>query len=412
MNLLKISLANLKEKKLNSFLSAMLLTLGIGMISLLLLLNKQLDEQFRRNIRGIDMVVGAKGSPLQLILSSIYQIDAPTGNVPLSEVNALKRNPFIKNVIPLSMGDNYRGFRIVGTTTTYVDHFEAKIAQGTLFSKPMEVALGSKAAKNSGLKIGDTFASSHGLDSDGDAHHEKEYKVVGIFEPTGSVVDQLVLTGLESVWEIHEHAEVPATEVTENDPAHEHEMAEAHHEEEKQVTSALIQFRNPMGLLTIPRQVNDNTSMQAALPSIEINRLFSLLGVGIDTLRALALVIIIIAGLSVFISLYNSLKERKYEMALMLSMGATRTKLFLMLLMEGLILAVTGYLSGIIFSRAGLWLFGRAAEQDFHYSIRDFTILPEEIYLLAGALLLGLLAAALPSLGIYRLNISRTLAEE
>ena len=417
MNLLKISLANLKEKKLNSFLSAMLLTLGIGMISLLLLLNKQLDEQFRRNIRGIDMVVGAKGSPLQLILSSIYQIDAPTGNVPLSEVNSLKRNPFVKTVIPLSMGDNYHGFRIVGTTPKYVEHFQAKIAEGALFTQPMDVTLGSKVAKNSGLKIGDTFASSHGLDSDGEAHNDKKYKVVGIFESTGSVVDQLVLTNLESVWEIHDHAEdkaadAPAENIKQSDPAHEEEMAEPHHQDEKQVTSALIQFRNPMGLITIPRQINQNTSMQAALPSIEINRLFSLLGVGIETLRALALVIIIIAGVSVFISLYNSLKERKYEMALMLSMGATRTKLFLMLLLEGLILAVTGYLSGIILSRVGLWLFSRAAEQDFHYSIREFSILPEEIYLLIGALVLGLLAAALPSLGIYRLNISRTLAEE
>jgi len=390
----------------------MLLTLGIGMISLLLLLNKQLDEQFRRNIRGIDMVVGAKGSPLQLILSSIYQIDAPTGNIPLSEVNGLKRNPFIKTIIPLSMGDNYHGFRIVGTNAKYVEHFQAKIAEGNLFRNPMDVTLGSKVAKNSALKIGDTFASSHGLDSDGDAHNDKKYKVAGIFEQTGSVVDQLILTNLESVWEIHEHAEKPAAGIKENDPAHEEEMAESHNEHEKQITSALIQFRNPMGLITIPRQINENTSMQAALPSIEINRLFSLLGVGIDTLRALALVIIIIAGASVFISLYNSLKERKYEMALMLSMGATRTKLFFMLLMEGIILAVTGYFSGVLLSRIGLWLFSRAAEQDFHYSIREFNLLPEELYLFLGALVLGLLAAALPSLGIYKLNISRTLAEE
>jgi putative ABC transport system permease protein len=375
------------------------------MISLLLLLNKQLDEQFRRNIKGIDMVVGAKGSPLQLILSSIYQIDSPTGNIPLSEVNALKRNPFVKTIIPLSMGDNYHGFRIVGTSSAYADHFQARISEGIMFDKPMDVTLGSKVARNSGLKIGDTFASSHGLDSEGDAHNEKKYKVVGIFAPTGSVVDQIVLTRLESVWEIHAHAEG-------NDPGHEEGLAEAHQEEEKQVTSALIRFRNPMGLIALPRQINQNTSMQAALPSIEINRLFSLLGVGIDTLRALALVIIIIAGVSVFISLFNSLKERKYEMALMLSMGATRTRLFFMLLLEGLILAITGYLSGIFLSRAGLWLFSRAAEEDFHYSIREFNVLPEELYLLAGALLLGLLAAALPSLGIYRLNISRTLAEE
>ncbi|MCF0065348.1 FtsX-like permease family protein [Dyadobacter chenwenxiniae] len=401
MNVVKISLANLKEKKLNSFLSALLLTLGIGMISLLLLLNKQLDEQFRRNIRGIDMVVGAKGSPLQLILSSIYQIDAPTGNVPLAEVDALRKNPFVKTVIPLSMGDSYQGFRIVGTTPKYVEHFQAKLSQGQLYNASMEVAIGSKVAAASQLKIGDTFASSHGLDAEGEAHNEKKYKVTGIFEGNGSVVDQLILTRLSSVWDVHAHEE-------EHGKHEEHEGAEGG----RQVTSALVQFRNPMGLMTIPRQINENTSMQAALPSIEINRLFSLLGVGIETLRALALIIISIAGISVFVSLYNSLKERKYEMALMLSMGATRTRLFLMLLLEGLMLAVIGYFSGIILSRVGLWLFSKAAEQDFHYSLRKFTILPEEIYLFFAALFIGFLASALPSLGIYKLNISRTLAEE
>jgi len=406
MNILKISLANLKEKKLNSFLSALLLTLGIGMISLLFLLNKQLDEQFRRNIRGIDMVVGAKGSPLQLILSSIYQIDAPTGNVPLAEVNTLKRNPFVKTVIPLSMGDNYMGYRIVGTTSKYPEHFQAKVLSGKLFEESMDVTVGSKVARILGLKLGDTFASSHGLDTEGEKHGDKKYKVVGIFDATGSVVDQLILTSLSSVWDIHEHAETAA------EPDADSLHSELEHEEEKQVTSALIQFRNPMGLITLPRQINENTSMQAALPSIEINRLFSLLGIGIETLQALAMIIISIAGVSVFISLYNSLKERKYEMALMLSIGATRTKLFFMLLLEGLMLAIIGYVAGITISRLGLLLFSKAAEQDFHYSVKEFSLLPEEIYLFIAALAIGLLAAALPSLGIYKLNISRTLAEE
>jgi putative ABC transport system permease protein len=410
MNLFKISVANLREKKLNSFLSALLLTLGIGMISLLFLLNKQIEEQFRRNIKGIDMVVGAKGSPLQLILSGIYQIDAPTGNIPLQEVNALKRNPFVKNVIPLSMGDNYQGFRIVGTNQKYTDHFQAKISAGALFSRSMEVTIGSKVARTLGLKIGDRFASSHGLDSNGDVHGAKKYIVTGIFEPNGSVIDQLILTSLSSVWDIHEHAAESGVAHTEHDDHNESPGDTG--EDKKEITSALVQFRNPMGLITIPRQINQNTSMQAALPSIEINRLFSLLGVGIETLRALAAVIIIIAGISVFVSLYNSLKERKYEMALLLSMGATRTRLFFMLLFEGLILAVIGYFSGLILSRLGLLLFSKAAEEDFHYSIGQFSLLPEEIYLFAGSLLIGLLAAALPSLGVYRLNISRTLAEE
>lgn len=418
MNLLKISWSNLKDKKSASTLSILLLSLGIGLISLLLLLNRQLDSQFKKNIKGIDMVVGAKGSPLQLILSSIYQIDSPTGNVKLEEVNSLRRNPFVKTVIPLSMGDSYHGFRIVGTTEEYPQHFEAAIKEGTLFSDVLEVTVGSKVAKEAGLQIGDLFESSHGLDGEGDTHGENKYIVKGIFEQSGTVIDQLILTSIESIWAIHDHPE-DAHDHAEEDvhehhdgEDHDHDHDHVHAETPKEITSALIMFRNPMGLIALPRQINENTNMQAALPSIEINRLFSLLGVGIDTLKAIALIIIIIAGISVFISLYNSLKERKYEMALMLSMGATRTRLFLLLLSEGLILAVIGFFTGILLSRVGMYFFNIAAEKDYHYSLANFSILSEELTLFAGALLLGILAAIIPSLSIYRINISRTLAED
>ncbi len=398
MNLLNLSWANLRDKKLNSFLSALLLTLGIGIISLLLLLNKQLDEQFRRNLKGIDMVVGAKGSPLQLILSSVYQIDAPTGNIPLEEVERLQKNPMVKAAIPLSMGDNYRGFRIVGTTEDYVTHFEGELETGELFGESMEVTIGYKVAEGTGLKVGDTFAGSHGFDQEGEAHGDHLYVVKGIFKPSGSVLDQLILTPLNSVWDIHAD--------------HDHGEDEEDHEEVAEVTSALITFRNPMALMTLPRMINENTKLQSALPSIEINRLIELLGVGIETLRALAILIMLIAGVSVFVSLYNSLKERKYEMALLLSMGATRTKLFFLLLFEGLLLALIGFIAGIGLSRLGLWTFSKTAERDFHYSFRDFSILSEEMYLLVAAIIIGILAAAIPSLGIYRINISKTLAED
>ena len=410
MNLFKISWANLKDKKLNSFLSALLMTLGIGIISLLLLLNKQLDEQFRRNIKGIDMVVGAKGSPLQLILSSIYQIDSPTGNISLNEAQKIMRNPLVKTAIPLSMGDNYLSFRIVGTNAKYPKHFEAKVAEGRLFEKSMEATVGAKAARVAGLKVGDVFAGGHGFDNMDDVHGDKKYKVVGIFETNNSVIDQLILTDISSVWAIHEHAETPGqganvTNLLMGDSTQTDDPSQ-------EITSMLIKFRNPMGMVALPRFINENTKMQAASVAFEINRLFSMLGVGIDTLRAIALIIILIAGVSVFISLYNSLKERKYEMALMLSMGATRTKLFVMLLLEGIMLGVAGYIAGVILSRVGLWLFSRAAESDYHYSFSDFSLLDEEIILFGGAILIGILAAAIPSIGIYRINLSRTLAEE
>lgn len=401
MNLFHVSWRNLIDKPLSSFLSGLLMTFGITIISLLLLLNKQLDDQFRRNIRGIDMVIGAKGSPLQLILSSIYQIDAPTGNIPLDEVTQLTRNPMVKTAIPLAIGDNYRSFRIVGTNQKYLDHFGTIVAQGVMFQQPLDAVIGPRVAEATGLKPGDTFASAHGLDAEGDAHADTKYKVVGVLNATNTVTDQLILTPVSSIWAIHDHHEAGA-KPGEN-------PAEA---EPREITSMLVKFRNPVMGMMLARSINQTSNVQAALPNIEINRLFSLLGVGVDTLQKLAIAIMLIAGISVFVSLYNSLKERRYEMALMVSMGATRAQLFGMLLLEGLVLALIGFGLGITLSRVGLWLFSGEVAANYHYDLAAFGILPEEWVLLGVAILIGLLAAALPALGVYRMNISRTLAEQ
>lgn len=376
------------------------MTLGIAMISLLMLLGKQLQDKFAKNISGIDLVVGAKGSPLQLILSSVYQIDNPTGNVYLDDVAAIAQNPLVKEMIPLSMGDNYQGFRIVGTNKKYFEHFKAKIASGKMFKGNLEVVLGASTAQNANLKVGDTFASSHGLDSEGEKHAENNYKVVGVLEYNNSVVDNLILTSLNSVWNIHEH----------KDEHHEEEVADS--TIKREITSAIIKFRSPMGMMTMPRNINQNSKLQAAVPAIEVNRLFELLGIGIEGLQFLAAVIMLISGISVFVSLYNSLKERKYEMALMLSMGASRTRLFLMLLLEGIILSLLGFIAGIALSRIGIYLISNALSKKFHFDVSQFSLQTGEIYLFVGALLVGILAAAIPSIGIYRINISKTLATE
>lgn len=409
--LLKISWKNILDKKLNSFLCVLLMTLGIAIISLLLLLGKQLQDKFAKNISGIDMVVGAKGSPLQLILSSVYQIDNPTGNVYLSDVQEIAQNPLVKEMIPLSMGDNYQGYRIVGTNKKYLEHFKAQFATGAIFKKDLDVVLGAQVALNTGMKIGDTFSSAHGLDAEGEVHGDTKYKVSGILAFNNSVIDNLILTSLSSVWSIHDHKE-EAEHTEEESPAHEEHEAEESEMPKREITSALIKFRSPMGLMTMPRNINQNSKLQAALPSIEVNRLFELLGIGIDGLQILAAVIMLISGISVFVSLYNSLKDRKYEMALMLSMGASRTRLFLMLLSEGVLLALFGFIAGVVLSRVGIILISNQLSKRFHFDVNQMSLQTGEIYLFAGALAIGILAAALPSINIYRLNISRTLAEE
>ena len=184
MNLLQLSWKNLISKPLSMTLSLVLFALGVGLISLLLILNKQLQEQFEKNLANVDLVVGAKGSPLQLILSSMYHIDAPTGNVPIQAAKALMnpKHPLIKRGIPLSMGDSHQGYRIIGTTYDLVDLYEGKLGQGNLWAKNLEVTVGATVADKLHLHIGDTFFGSHGLIIDENLVHDDapSFRVVGL----------------------------------------------------------------------------------------------------------------------------------------------------------------------------------------------------------------------------------------
>ena len=439
MNLLSLSWKNLRAKPLATLLSLLLLTLGVGIISLLLLLNRQLDDQFNRNIRGIDMVLGAKGSPLQLILSSVYHTDVPTGNISQEEANKVAQHPLVEWAIPMAYGDSYQSYRILGTTHEYIEHYKGELAEGRLWEDEMEVVLGSRVVKALGLKIGDKFFGTHGLSDNGHVHETEPYVVSGILKPSNTVLDQLLIGSMEGVWSVHEEHEEGEEHEHEEGEEHDHEEGEEHdHEEEEEhdhdheegeeheheheagapsdsvdrdITSMLLHFRNPLGMVTLPRTINENTQMQVALPAIEINRLRDQLGVGVSVLQGVALAIIIISAISVFVALYNSLKDRKYELALMRSMGASRGKLFLLILLEGVLLTLIGFVLGLIVSRVGVWLLNTFVAADYHYSFDDITPLPAEGVLGLVALLIGVLAAAIPAFSAFRLNISQTLAE-
>ena len=178
------------------------MSLGVGIISLLILLNNEMKQQVKNNLKEIDMVVGAKGSPLQLILSSVYHIDNPTGNIPLSSINKLKKNRMVDLVIPLSYGDSYEGFRIVGSTHDYIDLYNAEIKEGRRWEGVFEVVVGSEVAKTRNLQIGDNFYGSHGLLKGGHVYNNYSYNVVGILTFSGTVIDKLILTDYH-VWDVH-----------------------------------------------------------------------------------------------------------------------------------------------------------------------------------------------------------------
>jgi putative ABC transport system permease protein len=225
MNLIRLSWKNITFKPLNSLLSILLFALGIGLISLLLLLQKQLQENFENNLAGVDLVVGAKGSPLQLILCSMYHVDAPTGNISLAEARPFlnPKHPIVEEAIPLSLGDNYRDYRIVGTTQNILDWYGAAIATGEVWQRNFEVTIGAQVASDLEMQIGSEFNSSHGMvtSEEIDHSHDQTFTVVGILKPTGTVIDQLILTTPQSFWLVHDHEE--EEEVAETEEDHDHE---------------------------------------------------------------------------------------------------------------------------------------------------------------------------------------------
>jgi putative ABC transport system permease protein len=178
----------------------------------------------------------------------------------------------------------------------------------------------------------------------------------------------------------------------------------------KEITSMLIQYRSPMGAIQLPRLVNSQSSLQAASPAFETARLFSIMGVGVDILMAFAYVLIFISGLSIFIALYNSLKERRYDLAIMRSMGASRTKLFVSILLEGGILTLLGSVIGLLMGHGVLVLLSGFVEETQKAGIDGFVFYPEEWIILVGSLLLGLLCAVIPAIQAYRTDISKVLA--
>ncbi len=478
MNLLKLSWKNLTSKPLAMLLSLILFALGTGMISMLLLANKQIQEKFENNLAGIDLVIGAKGSPLQMILCNMYHIDVPTGNVGIKEVKAFMnpKHPLIKEAIPLSLGDSYKGHRIVGTTHEYLNLYNGKIAEGRLWQKNFEVTVGAAIAADLNLKLGDEFNSSHGfvLDDNLVHDHNDKFKVVGILAPSNSVLDQLVLTETKSIWDVHgDHShdengghgeEAHDHDGHDHDHGdHDHDHGDHDHDHEghdhhghnhgdhdhdhdndhsdhqhgdghdhashdhnnknntltnaalmnfpdNEITSLLVKFKGRnFQTLSMQRSINENTDMQAATPAIEINRLHLMMGVGLNALRALALLIVFVSGLSIFISLFNSLKDRKYELALIRVMGASKWKLFALVIMEGLILATLGYLFGMLLSHVGMSFLADHMKDAYRYSFTGWTFLKEEVYLFVAALFIGIIAAIIPAYQASKTDIAETL---
>lgn len=428
---------NLWFRPMPTILSILLFGLGTGLAAFLLVFNKQVQDKFDANLAGIDLVIGAKGSPLQLILCNMYHVDAPTGNIPVSSAKAFlnPKHPYISEAVPLSLGDSYKAFRIVGSTDQFLDFYQLELREGSHWNKDFEVLIGEDVSRELGLGVGDSFHSSHGLaDDDMNAHDDVEpFRVVGILQRSGTVADQLILCPAPTVWAVHSH-HGDGEEMGEHEHDHDHEHGHDHSDEntvqsdsiasvsagdlsrilsneDEEITSILVRFKGrSFQALNMQRNINENTDMQAATPAIEINRLYSLMGLGLGMLRTLALAILVVSALSVFLLLYHSLRSRKYELALMRVMGGRPANLFGLIIWEGLLTSVIGCVTGILLAHLSMQALSGVLEEAYRYPFTGWLWVKEEYYLLVGAVIIGILAAVIPGLRAQRTDISKTLA--
>jgi putative ABC transport system permease protein len=396
MKTLALSFRYLWSRPLAAALNLLLLALGLASITMVLLTREQIDHAFERDLAGIDLVVGAKGSPMQLILAGVFHLDVPPGNIALSEVRELQKNPQVAELIPLSLGDSFRGFRIVGTTADYITHYEAALEVGELWNQPMQVVIGTQVALATGLQIGQRFVGTHGLGAGGHTHGDNPYRVRGVLKPCACVLDRLVLTATESVWQVHDKALEGDTPLDAED--------QAALDAEREVTLALIRYKSPMAAVTFPRFVNSSTNMQAAAPAVEITRLLHMVGVGSEVLRGFGAVLLLTAALSVFIALWNAVRERRADLAMLRMLGAPPRRLAALLLCEALWLALLASLLGMLAGLALTGLVGLLLQGQQSLTVTGWTWVEGEWAVPALACAVALLAALLPTWAAYRLD--------
>jgi putative ABC transport system permease protein len=267
MSVFALAFAYLRRRWGQAALSILVGALGIAAVSTAFVGLDALPDAAERSWGGVDLVVGPKGSALDLVLCCALHVSDPRGLV--SEKAAMKAasHPLVRVAAPIALGDNVNGLRIVGTTPEILSVYRADLEKGRIWTKPLEAVLGAQAARALRFKLGDTFIGAHGLAAGGEMHSQFPYTVVGVLAPTGSSLDRLVLTDIETVRYIHQkHQEDEAAETG---------MAESTVNLPDAATAVVASYRSPVAALLVPRLIEADPALSAATPSFEIARLMS-----------------------------------------------------------------------------------------------------------------------------------------
>jgi putative ABC transport system permease protein len=392
MTILTIALKYLRGRLVASTLTALSIALGVSLVIASILLARGIREGFIAGATDYNLVVGAKGSPIQLVLNAVFRMDLATPNIEYTIYQNLLRDPRVETAVPMGMGDAYRGFRYVATNGSYFAAFPWRrktftLAAGRLFaddppSDPTyEALLGAEAARSTGLQVGDRFY-------EGEEMAEYPLTVVGILRPTHSADDRAIFFSLPSYWGMNEIAKGMAV---------------------KPLTAVLVRPKRMSDLPSLHRELNIAAETQAVLPSGVLLTIFNMMAVAEDVLRIILAIVALIVLLYVFVSMYSATMERRREIATMRALGARRTTVLGIVLTESVVLAVLGGLGGIVGGHAVAYLAGSLLGPSGLVT-NPFRLDAFEPAVLISVIVLGILAGLLPAMLAYRTEVAEHLA--
>lgn len=409
MTLWTIVRKNIAQRALSSTLTSASIALGVAVVVAVLAIKAESREGFSQGAFGYDLVVGAKGSKLQLVLNAVYHLDQSPGNIPHALYERLRTDRRVRLAAPLSVGDFYEGHRLVGTSDRFFREFEVQkgqrfeVAEGRLFrfdedrlkhvltAPPdhdhggeggvFEAVIGSRVT---GLRPGSTFAARHGGDF-GDAHDEK-WTVVGVLKPTGTANDRAIFINLESFYHIKTHVAEEANR--------------------GRISAVLLQTKGPHAAKDLAWEINNGAEAMAAVPAEVVVELFELIGKVDLVLLAVSALVILVAGVSILVSIYNSMAERRRAIAIMRALGARRTTVLSIVLLEAASLCLLGGLAGLVLGHVLTAVSAQILTARAGVAISPLVFQPEELLVLLGVVALGALAGVVPALRAYRTDIA------
>ncbi|MGD0191880.1 MAG: ABC transporter permease [Rhizomicrobium sp.] len=401
MNILTLAVAYLRRRWGQALLSVLVGALGIAAVTVAFVGLDALPEAAEQSWGGVDLVIGPKGSALDLVLCCALHISDPSGLVSEKAAMKVAANPLVRVAAPIALGDNVGGLRIVGTTPDLLLVYRADFASGRIWSRPLEAVLGAQAARALHFKLGDTFIGAHGLAAGGEMHSQFPYRVVGILAPTGSSLDRLVLTDIESIRYVHQkHREEEAAETGISGNAV--NLPDA-------ATAVVASYRSPVAAMLVPRLVDADPGLSAATPSFEVARVMSYLRPLTLAATALGMMLICIAAAGAAAGLMATMNARTRDLALLRSLGAGPLSTASVAFAEAAMIALAALVAG--FGLSAL-LMAWAAEM-----VADMTGLllkpqmdiDEVLLVVAAACVVAAIAALFPALRAARTPIEELL---